>query len=68
MKIAFDIAAGPTRWVEGSVYHLYHLSGGKGAHLSREDRVATSRNRLRLRKYMQARTPEQIRSLTTGVV
>jgi hypothetical protein len=68
MKIAFDIAAGPTRWVEGSVYHLYHLSGGKGAHLSREDRVATSRNRLRLRMYQQARTPEQVRSLTTGVL
>jgi hypothetical protein len=64
MKIAFDIAAGPTRWVEGSAYHLYHLSGGGGEHLSREDRVATSRNRQRLRLYQQARTPEQIRSLT----
>lgn len=66
MKIAFDIAAGPTRWVEGSAYHLYHLSGGKGDHLTREDRVATSRNRQRLKLYQQARTPQQIRSLTAS--
>jgi len=65
MKIAFDVAAGPTRWVEGSAYHLYHLSGGRGAHLSDADRVATARNRLRLRKYQQAKTPEQIRELIT---
>src|SRR5512139_55053 len=64
MKIAFEVCAGPTRWVEGSAYHLYHLSGGRGAHLSREDRAATARNRLRLRLYRQARTPEQIRGLT----
>ena len=66
MKIAFDIAAGPTRWVEGSAYHLYHLSGGKGPHLSREDIAATSRNRLRLQMYRRATKPEHIRALTTG--
>lgn len=66
MKIAFDVAAGPTQWVEGSAYHLYHLSGGKGSHLSPEDRKATARNRLRLRLYQTASTPEQIRALTTG--
>lgn len=64
MKIAFEVCAGPTRWVEGSAHHLYHLSGGAGAHLSREDRAATSRNRLRLREYQRARSPEQIRRLT----
>ena len=64
MKIAFDVAAGPTRFVEGSAYHLYHLSGGAGAHLSREDRMATARNRMRLKLYQQARTPDQIRALT----
>lgn len=64
MKIAFDVAAGPTRWVEGSAYHLYHLSGGRGAHLTGEDRAATARNRRRLRLYKQARTAEQIRKLT----
>lgn len=62
MKIAFD-SVGPTRWVEGSAYHLYHLSGGRGAHLSQSDRAATAKNRLRLRQYLQARTPEQIREL-----
>ena len=66
MKIAFDVAAGPTRWVEGSAYHLYHLSGGTGAHLSRKDREATARNRLRLRLYQQAKTPGRIRELTGG--
>jgi len=65
MKIAFDVAAGPTRWVEGSAYHLYHLSGGAGSHLTPADREATSRNRLRLRRYQQARTAEQVRALTT---
>lgn len=64
MKIAFDVAAGPTRWVEGSAYHLYHLSGGRGAHLSAQDRAATARNRERFKLYQQARTPEQIRELT----
>jgi hypothetical protein len=64
MKIAFDVAAGPTRWVEGSAYHLYHLSGGRGEHLTHADRAATTRNRLRLQQYRRAKTPEQIRSLT----
>lgn len=63
MKIAFDVAAGPTRFVEGSGYHLYHLSGGHGEHLSRADRAATARNRLRLKMYQRARTREQIVSL-----
>lgn len=62
MKIAFD-SVGPTRWVEGSAYHLYHLSGGRGAHLSQDERAATAKNRLRLRQYLQAKTPEQIREL-----
>ena len=66
MKIAFETAAGPTRWVEGSAYHLHHQSGGKGSHLSLADRQATARNRLRLRLYQQARTPERIRELTNG--
>lgn len=63
MKIAFDVAAGPTRFVEGSGYHLYHLSGGRGDHLSRADRAATSRNRLRLQQYRRAHTPDQVRAL-----
>lgn len=67
MKIAFDMTAGPTRFVEGSGYHLWHLSGGRGDHLSRADRVATSRNRLRLQQYRQARTAGFIRMLTQGL-
>lgn len=63
MKIAFDQLAGPTRFVEGSAYHLYHQSGGKGTHLTLTDRKATSANRRRLSLYRQARTPDQIRSL-----
>ena len=65
MKIAFELCAGPTRWVEGSAHHLYHLSGGRGSHLSREDRAATARNRSRLRQYQYACTPEQIKALTS---
>jgi len=64
MKIAFEVCAGPIRWVEGSAYHLYHLSGGKGTHLSGPDRAATARNRLRYRLYQRAKTPDQIRALT----
>jgi hypothetical protein len=64
MKIAFEVCAGPTRWVDGPAYHLHHWSGGKGAHLNPADRQATARNRNRLRRYRRAGTPEQIRALT----
>lgn len=66
MKIAFDVAAGPTRFVEGSGYHLYHLSGGRGGHLTRADRAATTRNRQRFQLYRRARTPAQIGKLMQG--
>lgn len=64
MKIAFEVCAGPTRWVDGPAYHLHHWSGGTGAHLNPADRQATARNRGRLRRYRRAKTPEQIRALT----
>jgi hypothetical protein len=64
MKQAFDVAAGPTRWVTGPAYHLYHLPGWTGTHLTDADKAATTRNRLRFHQYRQARTPEQIRQLT----
>lgn len=64
MKIAFDICAGPTRTVVGPAYHLYHLPGWTGDHLTPADRQATARNRARYDLYQQATTPEQIRSLT----
>ena len=66
MLIAFNICAGPTRWVDGPAYHLYHWSGGRGKHLSPADRAATARNRSRLTRYRRANTAEQIRALTCG--
>ena len=66
MKRAFDVAVGPTRFVTGPAYHLYHLPGWTGAHLSAEDRAAAERNRHRFMLYQQATTPQQIRQLTSG--
>ncbi len=66
MHIAFDMCAGPTRWIDGPSYHLWHLPGHTGTHLTPEDRAATTRNRRRFERYSRARTPDQIRALTTG--
>lgn len=74
MKIAFEVLAGKTRWVDGTAYHLWHLPGHAGSHLSAEDREATRRNRARLQQYRQAsrlfpevRRSEAILKLTAGV-
>lgn len=64
MKIAFEICCGPTRWVDGPAYHLYHLSGGRGNHLTGEDRAATMNNRIRYQAYQSASTADDIRLLT----
>lgn len=64
MHRAFDIAAGPTRWISGPAYHLHHLPGWKGDHLTDEDRAATARNKARYHRYLSANTPERIRELT----
>lgn len=66
MHIAFDICAGPTRWIDGPSWHLYHLPGHTGEHLTSEDKAATQRNRERWQLYTQARTPDQIRELTSN--
>lgn len=66
MHIAFDMCAGPTRWIDGPSWHLYHLPGYSGTHLTREDKQATARNKARWRLYTQATTPDQIRALTEG--
>ena len=64
MERAFSICtAQPTRWIEGPAYHLFHLPGHKGEHLTDADRAATAANRLRWAQYRQARTAEQIRQL-----
>ncbi|WP_066904378.1 hypothetical protein [Mycolicibacterium houstonense] len=63
---AFRICCGPTRFVEGNGYHMYHLSGAQGSHLTPEDRAATERNKARYQLYRAAQTPERIRQLTAG--
>lgn len=67
MHRAFDVAAGPTRWIPGPAHHLWHLPGWQGDHLTEEDRAATRQNKLRYQLYRAARTPEEIRALTGGV-
>lgn len=47
-------------------YHLYHLPGHAGTHLTSEDRAATASNQQRFKRYRRAQTPEQIRHLTAG--
>lgn len=64
MEIAFRICCGPTRFIDGPAYHLHHLPGTSGEHLTAEDKAATARNKARWKLYRQARTPEQIRALT----
>lgn len=67
MHIAFDRCAGPTRWINGPSYHLYHLPGYVGDHLTDTDRAATAANRRRFHQYLLARTPQRIRDLTGGI-
>lgn len=66
MQRAFEVCCGPTRWVNGPAWHLYHLPGWTGDHLSNEDKAATLRNKRRYRSYVMAQTPERIRALTGG--
>lgn len=66
MNVAFQVCCGPTRFADGDGYHLYHLPGTSGEHLTDTDRAATDANRLRYERYLQATTPEEIRRLTNG--
>lgn len=63
MWLAFEKAAGPTRFVDGPAWHLYHNIPLEG---SPTDRAATERNYRRMQLYSQARTGEEIRHLTAG--
>lgn len=63
---AFHVCCGPTRFVDGPGWHLYHLPGAQGTHLTDEDRAATEANRQRYQQYLKAQTPERIRELTGG--
>lgn len=68
MFLAFEGIAGPTRWVQGPAYHLYHLPTFKGDHRTAEDIAQTARNKARYRLYQQAKgNPEALRELVTGV-
>lgn len=67
MQIAFEMCAGPTRWVPGPAYHLYHLPGWTGDHLTAEDKAATESNKARLALYQGAVNADEIRALTMGV-
>lgn len=64
MAHAFEICCGPLRFIDGTLYHLYHLPGWEGDHLSQEEQQATNRNLGRFMQYRQATTPAQIRVLT----
>ncbi|MCX8559787.1 glycosyltransferase family 2 protein [Mycolicibacterium mucogenicum] len=66
MARAFEVCCGPTRFVDGPAWHLYHLSGARGPHLTDADREATARNKARYELYRRAETPERIRELTAG--
>lgn len=69
MEHAFKVCCGPTRHVEGPASHLFHRPGWYGlprSEVTDEDRAATERNRQRWLRYRRARTPEQIRRLTSG--
>ena len=65
MLHAFEVCAGPTRFVEGPAHHLYHLPGWTGKHLTREDKAATARNQHRYHQYLTASTPQQIHALNS---
>lgn len=66
MERAFDVCCGPTDFITGRAYHLWHLPGWAGDHRTAADRAATVRNRMRLRLYQRATTPWRIRQLTMG--
>jgi hypothetical protein len=70
MTIAFEICSGhPARNVDGPAYHLWHLPGHRGSHLTPEDKRATLRNKHRLGHYeFAARTNNvaRIRQLVGG--
>ena len=66
MKIAFEKCCGSTKFIDGPVYHLWHLPGWDGDHLTDEDKAATRRNQIRYTRYRHASTVRQIRILTAG--
>lgn len=74
MHRAFEVACGPTRFVHGPGHHLWHpmafapwernTEAAQAKNFTPAEVDATMRNRIRLREYQAATTPEQIRELT----
>lgn len=75
MDRAFTICAGPTRFVDGEAYHLYHGhprmpfahpgSGTLTSSLADTDAISKNMDRW-FQLYLKAETPERIRELTAG--
>lgn len=62
MHRAFTVCAGPTRWVDGPGYHLWHPTGAAPA--DQAEALATARNTARLQHYLAEDRPDGIRALT----
>lgn len=62
MHHAFEVCAGPTRWISGDAHHLYHLPGWKGDHLTDEDKAATARNKALWEQVQEIDNPAQMRA------
>lgn len=73
MARAFEVCCGPVRFTPGYGTHLWHSPGweaggkfyGGSEGLTLDERNATEANRRRYTRYKQARSPEQIRALTS---
>lgn len=67
MHRAFEICCGPTIFVDGPAYHLYHATGARrDSYKTQADIESTARNRQRYEMYRAATTPEQIKRLIHG--
>ena len=61
---AFMVCAGPTRWVDGPGYHLWHPPGMQDPRTEEQD--ASNANYSRWLRYKNEEDPEAIRRLTIG--
>lgn len=76
MHLAFEVACGPTRYVEGPGVHLWHpmsyapwergTPASDPANFTEAERRATVNNKHRFRLYKLAETPDDVRTLTMG--
>lgn len=66
MHRAFEVCAGKTHWVSGPAFHLYHLPGWKGDHLTDEDKAATARNKALWEHVQTIDDPARMRAALRG--